>query len=110
MTRSPRPELMGLLQTARESPGDVAPRLVVADWLEEHGDEVDRARAEFVRLQCRQEEEEAGYTPVSNRRELELHKQYYREWVGSVATLCRWGPNLADGFPHVRLNGTIFTD
>jgi uncharacterized protein (TIGR02996 family) len=30
-------------------PGDDAPRLIFADWLEEHGD---GARAEFIRVQC----------------------------------------------------------
>jgi uncharacterized protein (TIGR02996 family) len=36
------------------APEDDAPRLVYADWLEDHGDEHDRARAEFIRLQCQQ--------------------------------------------------------
>jgi uncharacterized protein (TIGR02996 family) len=38
------------LQAIRETPDDDAPRLVYADWLDDHGDE---ARAEFIRLQCR---------------------------------------------------------
>jgi uncharacterized protein (TIGR02996 family) len=33
-------------------PDDDAPRLVFADWLEEHGTKVDVARAEFIRVQC----------------------------------------------------------
>ncbi len=38
------------LQAIRETPFDDAPRLIYADWLEEHG----RAeRAELIRLQCR---------------------------------------------------------
>jgi uncharacterized protein (TIGR02996 family) len=45
---APRPELLGLLSACRESPLDDAPRLVLADWLDEHG-EPDRAR--LVRLQ-----------------------------------------------------------
>jgi uncharacterized protein (TIGR02996 family) len=40
----PRPELMGLVAAYLASPGDDAPRLVLADWLEEHGDEQERAR------------------------------------------------------------------
>src|SRR5437762_10130896 len=35
-----------LLQAIRDDPGDDTPWLVLADWLEEHGD----ARAELVRL------------------------------------------------------------
>jgi uncharacterized protein (TIGR02996 family) len=38
-----------------EHPDDDAPRLVFADWLDDHGTEEDRARAEFIRLQCRLE-------------------------------------------------------
>src|SRR5262245_56329639 len=45
---TPRPELDALLAACIEHPGDDAPRLVLADWLEEHG-EADRA--EFIRLQ-----------------------------------------------------------
>lgn len=48
-----RPELSALLRAARENPTDVIGRLVLADWLEEYGDESDYARAELVRLQCR---------------------------------------------------------
>jgi uncharacterized protein (TIGR02996 family) len=40
------------LAAAKDEPDDDAPRLVLCDWLQEHGDEHDAARAEFVRLQC----------------------------------------------------------
>ncbi len=33
-------------------PEDNTPRLVYCDWLDENGDEADRARAEFIRVQC----------------------------------------------------------
>src|SRR5262249_13419668 len=37
----------------REEPDDDAPRLIYADWLEEHAtSESDRVRAEYVRLEC----------------------------------------------------------
>src|SRR4051794_770757 len=39
-----------LLRAIREHPDDDAPRLVLADWYEEHGDP---ARAEFIRAQVR---------------------------------------------------------
>ena len=38
----------GLLREAAENPHDDAPRLVLADWLEDHGEP---ERAEFVRVQ-----------------------------------------------------------
>jgi uncharacterized protein (TIGR02996 family) len=37
------------LQAIHANPEDDTPRLVYADWLEEHGD---AARAEFIRVQC----------------------------------------------------------
>lgn len=42
--------LTAFLQSARERPEEDTPRLVLADFLEEHGDP---DRAEFIRLQCR---------------------------------------------------------
>jgi uncharacterized protein (TIGR02996 family) len=47
-----RPEVAAFLAAAKDEPEDDAPRLVLCDWLQEHGDEHDAARAEFVRLQC----------------------------------------------------------
>lgn len=41
-------EVLGLLHAAKEEPEGDGPRLVLSDWLEEHGD---YARAEFLRLQ-----------------------------------------------------------
>ncbi len=51
-TPAARPELVALLQHAKLCPEDDAPRLVLADWLEEHGDESERDRAELIRAQC----------------------------------------------------------
>ncbi len=45
-------EREALLRAVIDSPDDDAPRLVYADWLDEHGEtEADRARAAFIRLQ-----------------------------------------------------------
>src|SRR5262245_7712488 len=38
-----------LLRDARANPENDAPRLILADWLDEHGE---HDRAEFIRLQC----------------------------------------------------------
>ncbi len=38
-----------IFQAIRDAPGDDAPRLIYADWLEEHGNP---DRAEFIRVQC----------------------------------------------------------
>jgi uncharacterized protein (TIGR02996 family) len=45
-------ERAGLFAAVKQAPDDDAPRLVLADWLEEHGDEHDRAHAELIRAQC----------------------------------------------------------
>lgn len=42
------PEYIALLRTILENPEDDAPRLIIADFIEEHGDQ---ERAEFIRLQ-----------------------------------------------------------
>ena len=44
------PRVLSLLSGVKESPEDDTPRLVLADFLEEHGDP---DRAEFIRIQCR---------------------------------------------------------
>jgi uncharacterized protein (TIGR02996 family) len=71
------------LQAIRESPSDDAPRLIYADWLEEHRQ---ADRAEFIRVQCRL----AGLTEshpeaslLSSRAETILRKHWY-EWVGPL--------------------------
>jgi hypothetical protein len=54
-----------------------------ADWLEEHGDEHDRARAEFIRLQCRLaglEEYSPEFMDLSDR-EAELLEDHQERWV-----------------------------
>src|SRR4051794_18124688 len=43
---------VALLKAIRANPGDDAPRLVYADWLDEHGGPEERARAEFIRADC----------------------------------------------------------
>ena len=49
----PTDEQRALWSAIRANPDDDTPRLVYADWLQEHGDE---ARAEFIRVQCALEE------------------------------------------------------
>lgn len=78
------PQLLALLQTAKEDLEEDGPRLVLADWLEENGD---LTRAEFLRLQML-------LTPGSSlsperraeacRREEELLARYGGAWLGSL--------------------------
>ncbi len=59
----------GFLQAIRAAPGDNTPRLVYADWLEERGD---RARANYLRLECAWVPQPAADDPQCNWR--------YRNW------------------------------
>ncbi len=51
------------------APRDELPKLVFADWLDEHGDAADRARAELIRIQCEWETDARG-----NERSLEPYR------------------------------------
>src|SRR5262245_47558149 len=75
-----------LLQAIREAPEEDAPRLVYADWLEEHGDP---DGAEFITLQvqrARQPGEEASWRYLPPREE-ELLRKNQKAWLGPLA---RW--------------------
>lgn len=57
------PEQARLLEAVCASPeGDDVVRLAYADWLEEHGDEARRARAEFIRLQIQLARMDEGHS------------------------------------------------
>ena len=49
-----------LYRAVLDSPEDDAPRLIYADWLDEHGRP---ERAEFIRLQCAMDRVPAGTGP-----------------------------------------------
>src|SRR5262245_57755769 len=84
------PELLSLIEAAKLAPDDEAPRLVLADWLEEHGDEHDRARAEAVRLGVERrglsvadEERRAAI----NARYSELARRHLSAWLAGLPPL-----------------------
>lgn len=52
------PEWAAFLARIRANPADDLPRLVAADWLEEHGE---AGRAEFIRVQCQVERTEGRF-------------------------------------------------
>lgn len=47
------PTAADFLAAILADPADDTPRLIYADWLEEHGDAAGRAQAELIRVQCR---------------------------------------------------------
>jgi uncharacterized protein (TIGR02996 family) len=78
------------LQTILAAPGDDTPRLIYADWLEEHGTtEAERARAEFIRVQC--ELARLGNDDPSRlvleQRENELLTQHERNWAQDIHSI-----------------------
>src|SRR3954454_19585646 len=73
----------GFLAAICRSPDDDAPRLVYADWLEEHGDP---ERAEFIRVQCELEpmrdQYEIDRAAELHTREKELLWKHQDGWLG----------------------------
>jgi uncharacterized protein (TIGR02996 family) len=90
----PEKELIAFLAAIREAPEDEAPRLVFADWLEEHSD----PRADMIRLAL-----ELERTPTDSRRYEELVRQI-GPWCSGGLALTEWlgepeeGGVWADGF------------
>jgi uncharacterized protein (TIGR02996 family) len=84
--RPPRPELRVFLEDIRESPGDDRIRLILADWLEDQGDEGDQARAELIRLQCSLPRGGREARRL-RRREAELLADWADDWLGPLARL-----------------------
>jgi uncharacterized protein (TIGR02996 family) len=79
------------LQDILANPEDDGPRLIFADWLEEHGGPAGAARGEFIRVQCALA---AGLPPGSRRAQLEERQQHLQEchdadWARPVRRLVR---------------------
>jgi uncharacterized protein (TIGR02996 family) len=71
------------LRAICENPDDDTPRLVFADWLQEHGEE---ERAEFIRVQCEAARlaAEDGRLDGLVRRAAELQKRFGKKWLGEL--------------------------
>ena len=77
-----------LMAAILANPDEDTPRLVLADWLDEHGDKHDQARAEFIRLQIEERPPRRG----SQRDELvqkttELVKKHRKKWLAPLGPL-----------------------
>jgi uncharacterized protein (TIGR02996 family) len=89
MSGASRSELAALLAAVKDQPGERAPRLVVADWLEEHGDAGDCARAELIRLHWELQGVHLGNAGCE-RRVKELLVRHRGDWLGplEIDNLC----------------------
>src|SRR5215216_4626617 len=89
-----------LLAAIRAAPDDDAPRLVYADWLDEHGQP---ERAEFIRVQCALARRDS---PALRRREAELLAAHHDAFAGQLAAphlRFRFERGFAVGFGHTGL-------
>jgi uncharacterized protein (TIGR02996 family) len=87
------------LQAISADPDDDTPRLVYADWLDEHGDS---ARAEFIRVQCRlaQLPGDAPEVPDLREREEQLQSAHGEKWRVALPRLAgvKWSYVFKRGF------------
>ena len=92
------------LNAILENPDDDMPRLVFADWLEEHGN----PRGTFIRLQCQR----AALTPFDPAwkgllsQESVLLKQFEAEWSRSILRLVDHVEYRRGFIEHVRVSAT----
>src|SRR5262249_28788848 len=92
-------ELLGLLPGCKDAPDDDAPRLVLADWLEERDGPTDADRAQFVRAQTKFQEKpfHSRGLSVPERHLLDRHRA---EWCGPIGFV-QWRRGLMDWGPTV---------
>ncbi|MBN9117731.1 MAG: TIGR02996 domain-containing protein [Planctomycetes bacterium] len=92
-------EREALLRAVCESPDDDTPRLVFADWLDEH-DEPERA--ESIRLQCAVARLPVVSSARRHKENLITHllraHEPVRAWELPRPPGCRWGENFSRGF------------
>jgi uncharacterized protein (TIGR02996 family) len=82
--------VLAFLADAKANPEDDTARLVLADWLDDHAEaEEDRARAEFLRLQCQRaaaDDSDPDWRKWEER-ERELIRRFAPRWLGPLAGL-----------------------
>jgi uncharacterized protein (TIGR02996 family) len=100
--------VLALLADVKENPDDLAPWLVLTDWLEENGDEADRARAEYCRL-CFDKLGKKTYASdwEKGERRRELAREWKDVWLGPIASTPAddsyvWGWQFRQGLVAIR--------
>jgi uncharacterized protein (TIGR02996 family) len=96
-----RPEFQVFLEDVKSHPEDDTPRLIFADWLQEHGSAQEAARGELIRIQVLQSHmlPSDPRMPMIRRRELELLNRYHDAWVGPLMDPFNW--HFQRGFLHL---------
>lgn len=98
-----RPVVLAFLRDIKANPNDDTPRLILADWLEEHGDTVRAARGEFLRLQCQPAD------AANLERQAELRRRFERAWLGPLAPLATsW--SWQRGLLHLEIHSGVLLD
>src|SRR5205085_3618750 len=87
------------LRAIWDRPHDDLPRLIYADWLDEHGQP---ERAEFIRLQCALDRlpEDDRRRPDLRERERQLAEAHEARWASELAPLvtqCAFRRGVVDG-------------
>jgi uncharacterized protein (TIGR02996 family) len=78
-----RPEVLAFLNDIKAHADDDTPRLILADWLDEHGED----RGEFVRIQCRLAAADWGdpHADTLAERQRELLLRHAAAWTAPLA-------------------------
>jgi uncharacterized protein (TIGR02996 family) len=94
------PVVLAFLRDIKTNLDDPTPRLILADWLEEHGDTVGAARGDFLRLQCH-----GTHTPNSPR-QAELLARFETAWLGPLKSLAHsWSWHR--GMLHLEIHASV---
>jgi uncharacterized protein (TIGR02996 family) len=88
------------LQAILEAPEDDAPRLVFADWLDDHGGAAEQARAEFIRAQIElaRLDEDDPWRDALEPRTRRLLDEHGDAWRAEVPSWARTGCVFRRGF------------
>lgn len=86
------PEMRVFFREIKENPDDDTPRLIFADWLQEHGDATAAARGEFLRSRVLRQRlpPDDPIHGLLKRREGELFTAYRWAWLGPLADQARY--------------------
>src|SRR3954447_18033797 len=89
-----------LLAAIRAAPDDDAPRLIYADWLDEHGQP---ERAEFIRVQCELARRETPALLVCESELLAAHHDAYAGPIAASAIAFHFHRGFIDAIAHTGL-------